>query len=306
MIVTLSRRLRSFTLIELLVVIAIIAILIGLLLPAVQKVREAAARTQCKNNLKQLALACHNANDTVGCLPPQYGQYPQGANNNGTVFYFLLPYLEQDNLYRESGGQVYGGNPTPNTVALKVFSCPGDPNYGNGWLAPSNPWAFGCYGANYQVFGNPDAGDYPNNNMNGGARIPATFVDGTSNTILFAERYSLCAGFASLWGHGNWENNYMAMFVYGNRAGTQGYTSYFNVNGGWGPPGKVGPASKFQIAPNPYQSACDSSVAQSSHSAAMNVGLGDGSVRSLSAAVSPTTWWFACTPNGGEVLGSDW
>src|SRR5579884_2313040 len=96
---------RGFTLIELLVVIAIIAILIALLVPAVQKVREAAARTQCENNLKQLALATHNCNDQFKVLPPVFGWYPSTNNGvsgggYGTVLFHLLPYIEQQNLYK--------------------------------------------------------------------------------------------------------------------------------------------------------------------------------------------------------------
>src|SRR5262245_61384699 len=153
-------RRRAFTLIELLVVIAIIAILIGLLLPAVQKVREAAGRMQSANNLKQLGLAVHNFNSANDLMPPMFGTVPQGGASlaGGSIFYHLLPYVEQDNLYKL-------GVDASRSQAVKLLRAPLDRSYpGDGtfqlpaaanpnWATASNTtWGVSSYSANWQVF----------------------------------------------------------------------------------------------------------------------------------------------------------
>jgi type II secretory pathway pseudopilin PulG len=295
-------------LIELLVVIAIIAILIGLLLPAVQKVREAAARMQCSNNLKQLGLACHNCNDT-------YGKLPSPWTGTATVFFGLLPYIEQNNLYQISGQNVNnyfpvsGGNQYASSAEIKTFMCPSDASgpasglWARGALANEvGAWAWSNYGANFQVFGNPDAGDNAGANMVGSSSIPATFTDGTSNTMLFAEKYRRCGPTGSLWGHGSWDVPWMALFAYGNRAGTAGYAS----NCISGPAGIVGPASKFQSQPTPWETACTPSRPASPHAGGINAGLGDGSVQFLTTGIDPNVWWALCTPANGEPISGNY
>ncbi|HEY7308424.1 MAG TPA: DUF1559 domain-containing protein [Gemmataceae bacterium] len=278
------RRWRGFTLIELLVVIAIIAILIGLLLPAVQKVREAAARAQCSNNLKQLGIACHNSQGTYGALPPMSGPFPTTSINgsNGNVFYWLLPFMEQQNIFNLHQNPSYswteGGETDPGPIVnqtIKTYLCPSDSGnnpvqmWGGGWAA-------GNYVANWLVFA-------PGGNTAASAIIPASFPDGTSNTILFAEKHARCSdGYSPLWGHGSWDYNWMPAFQ----------TPYAQ-----------GPGAMFQILP--IQN-CNHFLASSMHTAGMNVGLGDGSVRFLAQGISGTTWWAASTPSGGDLLGSDW
>ena len=141
---------RAFTLIELLVVIAIIAVLIGLLLPAVQKVREAAARSEAMNNLKQLGLAVHNAHDAHQTKPMMYGNY---GGKDGTVFYHLLPYLEQGNLWSQ-------GPNAARQVPVKSFRHPSDITYDSGvftlapatdippWVSGSTTWGLSSFSAN--------------------------------------------------------------------------------------------------------------------------------------------------------------
>src|SRR5205814_180577 len=146
-----SHHRQAFTLIELLVVIAIIAILIALLVPAVQKVREAAARTQCTNNMKQMALAMHAYQDATKMLPPSM-QYD--GQCWGGFFYNLLPYIEQNSLYRNMKGTgAMWNNGTYYTTGgiVNVYMCPSDATINNGLNGAG--WAATSYAPNYLMFG---------------------------------------------------------------------------------------------------------------------------------------------------------
>jgi prepilin-type N-terminal cleavage/methylation domain-containing protein len=291
----------AFTLIELLVVIAIIGILVGLLLPAVQKVREAANSVQCSNQLRQLGLAAHNCNDTIGRLPPGLGWFPNTSAPGayGTILFHLLPYLEQDNLYRQSayGPYYLAGVNNVMSYPIKLFRCPSDPSTGaNGVVTDlaGTAWGTSSYAGNAQVF----CQVYANGvmaNPQGAARIPTTFSDGTSNTLLFSEKYAVCTNSTYLEGGDFW-----AYWLTG--ANIQPCHPGFEVSWtGY----SIGPGSKFQRQPTPYQGNCDPTLASSPHSAGIHAGMADGSVRFLSSAISPYTWWYLCTPDGGETIPPD-
>ncbi len=297
----------AFTLIELLVVIAIIAILIGLLLPAVQKVREAASRSRCSNNMKQLSLAIQNLNDTYGVLPPldapdAVTAIPSGAfaGKNYTLQGFMLPFLEQGNIYNQMSLAGYAGGQYMRVI--KTFLCSSDPSTTNGMCMTSNGgangWAACNYVANAYVFANVPAG----NGATGAARIPATFIDGTSNTIVFTEAYGTCgksggnvnAGseYGTLWADSNsvWRPSFN--FTYGSTKGTISTT--------YAPTTRL-----FQVQPN-YSTTCDINLPNSPHNSGIMAGVGDGSVRFISQSITVTTWARACDPRDGNPLASDW
>jgi prepilin-type N-terminal cleavage/methylation domain-containing protein len=293
-----SSRRTAFTFIELLVVLAIIAILIGLLLPAIQKVRETAAKIKCGNSLHQIILASHQAHDVNLSLPPGLGYWP-GQNAYGTYHFHLLPFLEQNALYQESyySGVYFVGNNQVFAQPVQAFVCPSDPSVpptGQATDLIGNSWGVSTYAVNVQVVCQVTATGYIDSSQQY-ATLAASFPDGTSNTILLSEKYAQC-----------FDNNYPAggnfwgFFYTGSNL--QPYHPGFEIS--WNSY-SYGPTSKFLVQPNPYNGGCDPTLASSPHIGGIQIALADGSVRFLSANVTMYTWWYLCTPAGGEILSSD-
>jgi prepilin-type N-terminal cleavage/methylation domain-containing protein len=318
-------RWRGFTLIELLVVIAIIAILIALLVPAVQKVREAAARTQSTNNLKQMGIAVHGLQDAYQKLPPSVGFFPVNAGSDGswnnwqqynwsahpsthgTMFYFMLPFVEQVPSFRNQIAVSWG-----DADIVPIYIAPGDPTAPSNGLTWSNRGAT-SYSANWWVFGG-ERGNLQGWGSNGyKASIPKTFRDGTSNTIIFSERYCICqpsgANIQHIWSEdgqqsGPDSDNYAPDFHFVNFGDqwTNNQPNNYNQQVMASTPAQQFPVPQWQ----PTDTLCNPILVQSLSAGGIIVCLGDGSVRIISPAISQQTWTQAVLPSDGLAMPPDW
>jgi prepilin-type N-terminal cleavage/methylation domain-containing protein/prepilin-type processing-associated H-X9-DG protein len=330
---------HAFTLVELLVVIAIIAILIGLLLPAVQKVREAAARTKCTNNLKQIGLALHNYHGVYGYLPPGYidgntdpNSTPDKDMGPGWGWAtFLLPFIEQDNLYKQINFNVpvgQGVNAQPSQQPITIYQCPSDAyllpytfdvydvngnistrvaksNYVacNGWIecfsgAGGNPQPGAGSDGLQGAYGAGGRGAFYRNSKTRFGEV----IDGLSNTIFVGER------------SGNHSPATWTGAVAGGQtpawmAGQPPFSpppgpAYDNADYGEALVLAHGNATHVPSADFPIY---DPDTFYSMHSPqGANFLFGDGSVHFLSSSVNPYTYQYMCTIAGGETFPSEW
>jgi len=242
----------------LVLVIGLLLLGLALLAPAVSRVRSAAGRTQSMNNLKQLALACHNFHDVYKGMPPIAGKFGQ---MEGSLHYFLLPFIEQDVLFRNSNNAVWNNDTwaknIPTFIDQRDPSAESDFVY-QGWLATTS------YPGNWMVFKE-------------GKTSLAQIPDGTSNTLMYAQRYRMCNGDPTAWG-------YPGLYKYAPMFG------FYSTN-------------KFQAAPS--QDACTTALPQAITPDGILVGMCDGSVRHVSPQVRDETWYYLTDPADGNAINED-
>ncbi|MFO0966887.1 MAG: DUF1559 domain-containing protein [Gemmataceae bacterium] len=274
-----SKQRCAMTLVEVLVVVAIIAVLLGMLVAAVQRVREAAARTQSSNNQKQLALALHHFADANRGRLPVIGDEPNPKSTptvvyptirKRSIFTRLLPFVEQANVVAER----------KRGAEISLFLSPADPTVGLTIVK-----GVSSYAANGQVFKQSP-------------RMGVVFRDGASNTIAFGEHYSKCGSYVlrywgSAWGAGD------------HRAAFADYADVVPITDPLTHVSRPSyPGTTFQAAPS--VSDCSIGVAQTPHASGMVTAMADGSVRILSPSISESTYWALVTPAGGEIITGDW
>jgi prepilin-type N-terminal cleavage/methylation domain-containing protein/prepilin-type processing-associated H-X9-DG protein len=329
----------GFTLVELLAVIAIVAVLIGLLLPAVQAAREAARRMQCANNMKQIGLAIHNYHSAFDVLPP-VGGIDVAGNSGGSglvpqtasVHMRLLNYLEHVDAYNFTLGDVLAGaavaaNTTVISTAIPGYLCPSDANPGNsGTLAGGFASPVTC--VNYAINGGTNRRNvggavdgvawWLGGNASYGGRVAlASIVDGTGNTAAFGEWVKGTSGASSpgtnlVYSIASYANGGPAADADACLASTAPLWDYKGEYWTLQDTGRGGP---YYHVTTPNQKACavaagfgnaDSFIGPaSSHPGGVNVLLMDGSVRFLKDGVAPGIWRGMGTRAGGEVAGPD-
>lgn len=314
------KHLRAFTLIELLVVIAIIAILIGLLLPAVQKVRESANRMKCSNNLKQLGLAMHNYEGTNGEFPHGRNAYPNVVSAQAR----LLAFVEQDNLQKLvnfTGTLADPQNVIASKTRVGLFICPSDgqngvvqgmTDFGTNYVACNGT------GATFDAAGNITAYQKIADGNGIFAQIPtkiADITDGTSNTAAFSES-TLGRGQVPA-DPGGADARFVILQVAGGNDPTpsdcdSGNGKFVVTRGGMWINGHYGNTLYNHYYPPNVANKWDCgnasgnkglTSARSFHAGGVNVLLADGSVRFVRSTISSESWRALATRNGGEVLG---